>query len=631
MTYIDGLVTGLDTTSIITQLMQLERMPQTRLQQRQADAQAVETELRGMRSDVQAIRTKAADLRLSSGWHRLTASSSNESVKVTAGSGTATGEISFQVLQTAAAHTIYSNQTVPSLDSLVADPGSGSILSYSGTVPLGFDNLSATGFDPGTIEFEVTQSSQVASISGSTPGYPVSFSGGNGRLDIEVNGVAHQLSIAAGTYNDAEALTTAVGDAITAAGISGELTVTAGTSGEMVFSTVGEGSAAALTIDGGPAAGRLGLTSGTSATGVDGIVVVDGVATTITDTTITGPITLNGTNGTITADLVGPVRVGNASVEETGYAGGTLQEVIDAINGADGLGYTAMAIYSESQGYRLQLMANETGADSSVDIDTSQFTAFSGFTTLVEGRDAQIEFQGTNPYSITSSTNTFQDVMPGIAITVSQPTTTPVTVTVGADHEAQADSIEEIVNALNEFLNRADTATAANPGAEPGMLFGNSAVRRSRDALLRAVTAGVEASAFGAASMAGISVTREGRLEFDRAAFIEASTTDRDELERLFSAADETAEPGILDRLVAAAEEATATGSGRLWSEAEATKSRIERWGDQIDAYEVRFERKEAALRRQYAALEVALGGLQEQSSYLAGQLASLPTVGGAS
>ncbi|MDH4278615.1 MAG: flagellar filament capping protein FliD, partial [Acidimicrobiia bacterium] len=108
--------------------------------------------------------------------------------------------------------------------------------------------------------------------------------------------------------------------------------------------------------------------------------------------------------------------------------------------------------------------------------------------------------------------------------------------------------------------------------------------------------------------------------------FIEASETDRGELERLFVAPTGDTDLGILDRIVAAAEDATATGSGRLWSEAEATKSRIERWGDQIDAFEKRFELREATLRRQYAALEVALGALNEQSNYLAGQLAGLTT-----
>ena len=76
MTSIDGLITGLNTTQIISQLMQLERAPQTRLKQRQTDAQKIETELREMRSDVQAIRNLAADLRLGSGWDQLKATSS---------------------------------------------------------------------------------------------------------------------------------------------------------------------------------------------------------------------------------------------------------------------------------------------------------------------------------------------------------------------------------------------------------------------------------------------------------------------------------------------------------------------------------------------------------------------------
>ena len=470
----------------------------------------------------------------------------------------------------------------------------------------------------------MTQDSAAASISGTNPGYPVTFTNGNGNVDIRVGGVDYALDIAAGTYNDANSLATAVSDALTAAGASGAVSVSVGASDELVFTTTNEGSAATLTIVGGNGASKLGLTAATNATGTDGIVVVDGVTNTITDTNAASA-TLNGTGGTITADLVGPIRSGTATVENVGYGGGTLAEVVEAINSADGLGYTAMAVNTGS-GYRLQVMATETGVDSLVDLDTSDFTAFSGFTTLVTGRDAQIEIQGDNPYAITSTSNTFSDLMPGVDVTVTEPTTGAVTVTVGEDNEAQADAVAEIVEAINSFLERADTATAANPGADPGMLFGNSAVRRTRDAILRAVTDGVSSSTFEAASLAGITVTDDGRLEFDRAEFIEASETDRNELERLFVAPTGETDLGVLDRIVQAAEEATATGSGRLWSEAEATKSRIERWGDQIDAYEKRFEIREATLRRQYAALEVALGALSEQSSYLAGQLASLPT-----
>lgn len=623
MTSIDGLITGLNTTQIVSQLMQIERMPQTRLLQRKADAQKIETELRGMRTDVLNLRSLAADLRMSTGWNKLSATSSSDSVLVSAASGTTAGSMSFQVNQTAAANVIYSNETVASLNDVVS--GSGSIFSASGTEALGFTNLSGTGFPDGAIAFEVTQSSAAATLSGSTPTTPANVTLLNQSLSVDIDGTSYNLSLANGTYNDSASLAQAVNDALTAAGANTQATVSVGTGGELVFTSDAEGSANSITITGGTAAATLGFTAGATATGVDGIVSVEGVTTAITDTAAAGPVTLNGANGSITADLTGGIRVGTADVEQVGTGGGTLQEVVDAINGAGGLNYTAMAVNTGS-GYRLQLTAKESGAGSAINADTSQYNAFSGFTTLTTGRDAIIEVQGDNPYTITSSDNTFDNLFPGVDVTVTKPTTDPVTVTVGQDNEAQADSVEALVKAINDFFARADKATSANPGGEPGMLFGNSAVRRTRDSLLRAVSGGVGASALGSAGLAGITVTRDGTLEFDRAKFTSATTDDRAEVQRLFTAPDGVGEPGILDRIVNAAEAATTSGSGVLWSEAEATKNRIERWGEQIDAFEVRFERRETNLRRQYAALEVALGGLNEQSNYLASQLSSLPT-----
>ncbi len=625
MTSIDGLITGLDTTSIINQLMQLERQPQTRLLQRQATARAAETELREMRSDVQSIRTLAADLRLSSGWDRLTGTSSDESVTVTASSGGLTGTLQFDVIQTAAAETIYSNETVAALTDVVATAGS--VFSYNGTSSLGFTDLTGTGFADGTIDFEVTQASAGATATGAAPTVPLTVDGSNDTLTLDVNGTSYSITLTHDTYDTAAEVAAAISNAIAGnTALSPLVSASADESDQIVLTTTGEGSAATVAVTGGTAAAALGLT-GASGTGTDGIVVVDGVSTTVTDTTATGPITLNGTGGTIEATLAGPLRAGTAIVEQVGFGGGTLSEVVSTINGAGGLGYQAVAL-NTGNGYRLQLTATETGADSSVDLDLAGFTGFTGFTTLVAGRDAEIRLDGDNPYSIVSSSNTFENLFPGVDVTVSAPTTAPVTIAVTEDNEAAADSIQEIVDAINGFLTRADTATAANPGADPGLLYGNSSVRRTRDAILFAVTAGVDASSLGSAGFAGITVTVEGKLEFDRDTFTQASVSDREDLERLFLAPGGAGEEGILDRIVTAAEEATSIGSGRLWTEAEATKSRIEGWSDQIDAYEVRFERREAALRRQYAALEVALGSLSEQQNYLAGQLASLPTVG---
>jgi flagellar hook-associated protein 2 len=45
---------------------------------------------------------------------------------------------------------------------------------------------------------------------------------------------------------------------------------------------------------------------------------------------------------------------------------------------------------------------------------------------------------------------------------------------------------------------------------------------------------------------------------------------------------------------------------------------------DQVEAWDVRLETRRNSLQRQYSALEVALGKLKEQQSWLSGQLAGL-------
>jgi flagellar hook-associated protein 2 len=50
---------------------------------------------------------------------------------------------------------------------------------------------------------------------------------------------------------------------------------------------------------------------------------------------------------------------------------------------------------------------------------------------------------------------------------------------------------------------------------------------------------------------------------------------------------------------------------------------------DDIADWDVRLEQRRTMLERQYGALEVALGKMQNQASWLAGQINSLPKMMG--
>jgi flagellar hook-associated protein 2 len=82
---ISGLVSGLDTATIINQLMQLEAAPQTRLKSRVSTEQTQLTALQSLNTKTAALATKAAALAGTAPWSAAAATSSNSSIAVTTG------------------------------------------------------------------------------------------------------------------------------------------------------------------------------------------------------------------------------------------------------------------------------------------------------------------------------------------------------------------------------------------------------------------------------------------------------------------------------------------------------------------------------------------------------------------
>lgn len=101
---ISGLASGLDTATIISQLMQLEAAPQTRLKTRLTAEQSQLKSLQSLNSQLAALATKAGDLASSTTWQSFKVTSSVTGVTGTAGTGAAAGTTSVHVDALAVAH-----------------------------------------------------------------------------------------------------------------------------------------------------------------------------------------------------------------------------------------------------------------------------------------------------------------------------------------------------------------------------------------------------------------------------------------------------------------------------------------------------------------------------------------------
>ncbi|KGM10241.1 flagellar filament capping protein FliD [Cellulomonas bogoriensis] len=94
---IDGLASGLNTSSMINQLMQVEAMPQTLLKQRQSTQQSFVSALQGLNTRVASLAEAATKAAKPASWQAYTATASDTSATVTTHGNAQPGSLSFSV------------------------------------------------------------------------------------------------------------------------------------------------------------------------------------------------------------------------------------------------------------------------------------------------------------------------------------------------------------------------------------------------------------------------------------------------------------------------------------------------------------------------------------------------------
>ncbi|MDY7103125.1 MAG: flagellar filament capping protein FliD [Actinomycetota bacterium] len=151
---IDGLSSGLDTTSIINQLMRVERMPITRLESRQTTIESRKSVWNDLDAKLSSLRTLASDLTAGGRLGAMAATSSAEELATaTAAPGASSGSFQFSVESLAASHQLLSGGFA-SATSLV---GAGRVELATGLAGLGAENLDASGAAAGTYALTVSE------------------------------------------------------------------------------------------------------------------------------------------------------------------------------------------------------------------------------------------------------------------------------------------------------------------------------------------------------------------------------------------------------------------------------------------------------------------------------------------
>lgn len=293
---------------------------------------------------------------------------------------------------------------------------------------------------------------------------------------------------------------------------------------------------------------------------------------------------------------------------------GSLQSIVTAVNAA-GIGVTASAVQVSPGSYRLQLTSSKVGSAGAFSVDSALSSA-AGFaaTPLQAAADAQISLaDGT---AITSTTNTFSGVLPGVTFTVSE-AGIDTTISVSPDEDALATKMKAIVDAANAAIDEiGKQANYDATGKTSGPLAGDSTVRDVQQRILGVVS---RVAGNVTLSTCGVELTKDGHLTFDKDAFVKAYEADPAATQSTLAASFAAPMSGV-------AKAASDSATGTVTLAIQGANKTVKDLNDSISDWDRRLSDKQDALQRQFSALEVALAQMQSQQSWLAGQIGGLPS-----
>lgn len=324
----------------------------------------------------------------------------------------------------------------------------------------------------------------------------------------------------------------------------------------------------------------------------------------------------------------------------------TLDTLVTKINNG-GLGVLASVINDGSPAapFRLRLTARDTGAAGAFTFDGTG--ADLGLTTTAEARNARVFFGSDDPARavlLSSTTNTFDNVIDRVGVDITGRSDDLVTLTLGRDSAAIETAVTEFVDAFNSLSGRISQLTAYDAETQTkGVLLGDSSVQELRRALFTTVQGrarGVSGT-FVALSQVGISSASGGQLTLDTNKLRTALEQDPEAVAAVFAAfeaaprderievspgifvtntgATEYTSLGVAELMAQLADRYLSPTDGLLSRRRQALDGQIRFQTTRIEQIDARLLARRDGLTRQFANLETTLAQLQRQSASLAG------------
>ncbi len=326
------------------------------------------------------------------------------------------------------------------------------------------------------------------------------------------------------------------------------------------------------------------------------------------------------------------------AVDITVSATDTLAAVRDKINGS-GAGVTAL-IMTDANGSRLLLRSNTTGAanafrttvtdadgvnNDAAGLSQLAFDPSAGISVMTQNQVAANAAATVNGLAVSSTTNTLANIVDGLTLNLSAPTTGPVTVNVVADTATLKKTITDFAAAYTAVNTLIAGDTKYDPTTKTGgVLQGDSsATGLQRTLRTLAGSASAASSVFGHLSDLGLQIQGDGSLTVN-ATQLDSALGNLAEVKKAFAnsnPADPT-QDGFAKRFRVAADSMLDV-SGVLTTRTDGLGQQLQRNQTDQENMQTRLTGIEARLRAQYTALDATMAQLNSKSAYITQQIAA--------
>ncbi len=292
----------------------------------------------------------------------------------------------------------------------------------------------------------------------------------------------------------------------------------------------------------------------------------------------------------------------------------SVTEIASKINGS-GAGVTA-AVLNDASGERLLLRSKTTGLANGFTVagnntDALHLSRLVNGATTVAAVDAAATINGSIP--VTSSTNTFSNVVSGVTLTAKEVMTSAADITVGSNRATVTSAVDTFVKAYNDLNSMLQELTKYDAGTKSaGLLQGDTTAVGLQNAIRGVLQSSTAGSAYARLADVGINQELGGNLAVNSSKLATA-LGNGDEVKKLFTNDNaNTLTNGFARKFKTFADGLLATDG--FFSSLEANSKDQSRLNEKVS-------RVEAALNRRYSALDTQMASLTALNAYVAQQV----------